>query len=116
MDKQATIKKLFEKKAKDYTYTVAFFVIFFLFSAVIRPNLITVFEINAKIRQLSEVDRIYGEQIDKIVGVQSIFEASRDDMYLLNEAISTQPEVNKVLFDVNVASDGSSLIRKNQCT
>ena len=80
MDKQSAIKKLFDKKTKDYTYTITFFVIFsFFVFAVIRPNLITVFEIN------------------------------RDNMYLLDEAISTQPEVNKVLFDVNISSDGGKL-------
>lgn len=110
MDKQLTIKKLFDKKTKDYTYTIAFFVIFsFFVFAVIRPNLLTVFEISAKIKQLSEVDKIYGSQIDKIIEVQSIFEINREDMYLLNEAISIQPEVNKVLFDVNVSSDGGRL-------
>lgn len=110
MDKQFVVKKLFNKKAKDYTYTIAFFVIFsFFIFAVIRPNLITVFEITAKIKQLGEVDKLYGMQIDKIVGVQSEFEINRDDMYLLNEAVSTLPEVNKVLFDINISSDGSSL-------
>jgi len=110
MDKQSAIKKLFDKKTKDYTYTITFFVIFsFFVFAVIRPNLITVFEINAKIKQLGEVDKIYGGQIDKIIGVQSVFEINRDNMYLLDEAISTQPEVNKVLFDVNISSDGGKL-------
>lgn len=111
MDTKTTVKKLFDNKAKDYTYTIAFFIIFsFFIFAVIRPNLITVFEINAKIKQLSGVDKIYGEQIDKIVGVQSEFESNRDDLYLLTEAIPPQPEVNKVLFDTNVSSDGSKLI------
>ena len=109
MDK-LSVKKLFNNKAKDYTYTIGFFVIFsFFIFAVIRPNLVTVFEINAKIKQLKEVDKVYGSQIDKIVTVQSVFESNREDMYLLNEAISIQPEVNRILSDINVSSDESSL-------
>lgn len=110
MDKPISAKKLFNKKTKDYTYTVAFFIIFsFFIFAVIRPNLVTVFEINSKINQLKKIDKLYAEQINKIIEVQSAFELNREKMYLLSEAISTQPEVNKVLFDVNVSSDGGKL-------
>jgi len=110
MDKPTTINKLLNKKTKDYSYTMAFFIIFsFFVFAVIRPNLITVFEITSKIDQLKKVDMLYAEQINKIIEVQSAYEQNRDNFGFLTEAISVQPEVNKVLFDVNVSSEGSKL-------
>lgn len=111
MEKKSILKQLFRGKTKDYTYTIAFFLIFsFFIFYVIRPNLLTVFEIKSKIAQLKEIDRKYADQIDKIIQVQAVFEGSRDDLDLLQEAIARQPEVNKVLSDVNVSSEGSSLL------
>ncbi|OGK16075.1 hypothetical protein A2774_01750 [Candidatus Roizmanbacteria bacterium RIFCSPHIGHO2_01_FULL_39_12c] len=111
MEKSNLIKQLSDKKTKDYTYTVAFFLLFsFFVFYVIRPNLITVFEIKTKIKKLQEIDQLYADQITKIIEVQAAFENSREDLKLLQEAISRQPEVNKVLFDVNVSTDESKLI------
>ena len=110
MEKSLIIKTLFNKKTQDYTYAIAFFLIFsFFIFYIIRPNLITVFEIKTKIEQLKAINKLYGEQIDKIVQVQSTFEANRDDFYLLKEAIAAKPEVNKLLSDVDVSSEGSKL-------
>src|SRR3989338_9467864 len=110
MEKSLIIKKLFSKKTQDYSYAIAFFLIFsFFIFYIIRPNLITVFEINTKIEQLKSINKLYGEQIDKIVEVQASFEDNRDDFFLLKEAIATKPEVNKLLSDVDVASEGSKL-------
>ena len=110
MEKSLIIKMLFSKKTQDYTYAIAFFLIFsFFIFYIIRPNLITVFEINTKIEQLKSINKLYGEQIDKIVEVQASFEDNRDDFFLLKEAIATKPEVNKLLSDVDVASEGSKL-------
>lgn len=110
MEKSLIIKKLFSKKTQDYTYAIAFFFIFsFFVFYIIRPNLITVFEINTKIEQLKTINKLYGEQIDKIVEVQSSFEENRDDFFLLKEAIASKPEVNKLLSDVDVSSEGSRL-------
>ena len=111
MDKKSVIKQLFRGKTKDYSYTVAFFLIFsFFVFYVIRPNLITVFEIKAKIKQLKEIDKKFADQIEKIIEVQAEFEGSRDDLDLLQEAISRQPEVNKVLSDLNVSSGESKMV------
>ena len=46
---------------------------FFIFY-IIRPNLITVFEINTKIEQLKSINKLYGEQIDKIAIISSMAE------------------------------------------
>lgn len=110
MEKSLIIKKLFSKKTQDYSYTIAFFFTFsFFVFFVIRPNLITVFEIITKIEQLKKINSIYGKEIDKIVEVQSDLEENRDDFILLKEAIAIKPEVNKVLYDVDVSTDESKL-------
>lgn len=110
MEKTTIIKKLFNKKNQDYTYTILFFFIFsFFIFYVIRPNLRSVFEINSKIDQLKEVNLLYKDQIDKIIDIQSTLEVIRDDLYLLPQAVAEKPEVNKVLSDINVSTEGSSI-------
>lgn len=110
MDKSQLIKKLFSKKNKDYTYAIAFFFIFsFFVFYIIRPNLTNVFEINTKIEQLKKINKLYADQIDKIVQVQSDLETNRDDLVLLKEAFAEKPEVNKVLSDVDVTTGGAVL-------
>lgn len=110
MEKSSILKNFFNKKTQDYTYAVAFFFIFsFFIFYVIRPNLISVFEIRSKIDQLNKINSLYREQIDKIIEIQSALEESRDDLVLLKEAIAEKPEVNKVLSDVNVSTEGSKI-------
>ena len=110
MEKSWIIKNLFSKKTQDYTYTIAFFFIFsFFVYFIIRPNLIKVFEITTKIEQLKNINKNYGEEIDKIVNIQSELELNRDDFGLLKEAIAAKPDVNKVLYDVLVSSDEGNL-------
>lgn len=104
------LKKLFSKKTQDYTYAIGFFFIFsFFIFYVIKPNLITVFEINAKIEQFKRINIVYGEQIDKVIEIQSALEENRDDFTLINKAIATKPEVNKVLSDLDISTEGSRL-------
>ncbi len=110
MEKSLALKRFFSKKTQDYTYAIAFFFIFsFFVFYIIRPNLITVVEINTKIDQLRKINSLYTEQIDKVVEIQSELEGSRDDFLLLKEAIAAKPEVNKVLFDINISSEGANL-------
>lgn len=110
MEKSLVLKKFFSKKTQDYTYVIAFFFIFsFFVFYIIRPNLITVVQISTKIDQLKKINTLYTEQIDKVVEIQSELEGSRDDFLLLKEAIAAKPEVNKVLFDINVSSEEANL-------
>lgn len=110
MEKTSIIKKLFSKKTRDYTYAIAFFFIFsFFIFYVIRPNLVSVFEAQTKIEQLKNVNALYEEQIDKVIEVQSVLESNRDDLTFLTQSIAVKPEVNKILSDVDVSSEGSKL-------
>lgn len=111
MEKNRLVKNLLTKKNKDYTYTILFLLIFsFFIFFIIRPNLISVFEANAKIEELKKINDSYNEEIDKIIEVQSVLETKRDDFDYLNEAIASKPQVNKILSDVDVASAETNLI------
>lgn len=110
MDKSSLLKKLFSEKTKDYTYTIAFFIIFsFFIVGIIRPNLISIFEAHDKISQLEKINKQYEDQIDKVIEIQAVMESNRDDLVYLDQAISEKPDVNKVLSDVNVTSEGANL-------
>ncbi|OGK25046.1 hypothetical protein A3A46_04190 [Candidatus Roizmanbacteria bacterium RIFCSPLOWO2_01_FULL_37_13] len=110
MEKSSIVKKLYTKKTQDYTYTIAFFLIFsFFIFYIIRPNLLTVFETNSKIQQLDKINRAYEEQINKVIETQSVFEENREDFILLDQAIGPKPEINKMLSDVVVSTEESTL-------
>lgn len=110
MEKTSIVKKLYTKKTQDYTYTIAFFLIFsFFIFYIIRPNLLTVFETNSKIQQLDKINQAYEEQINKVIETQSVFEENREDFILLDQAIGPKPEINKMLSDVVVSTEESGL-------
>lgn len=100
MDKSSLVNKLLGKK-KDYTYSIAFFLIFsFFIFFVIRPNLLTVFEAQSKIDQLKDANSKYEDQINKIINLQASFESSRENLIYLDEAIAKNPELGKILTDL----------------
>lgn len=111
MEKKQILKKLLSQKNKDYTYAIAFFLIFsFFILFIIRPNLVSVFEANNKIEELHTLDTFYNTQIDKIIELQTTLEENRDNMLLLNQAIAKKPEVNKILSDVDISSQEGGLV------
>jgi len=101
MDKAELIEKLMTKKNKDYTYIILFFLIFsfFVFFAI-RPNLISVFSANSEIKTLTETDAIYEAQINKIIDIQSLLEATRNDLFVMDQAMPYSPEINKIVEDL----------------
>jgi len=70
---------------------------------------LTVFETSSKIQQLEKINRLYEEQINKVIEIQSVFEQNREDLLLLDQAIGPKPEINKVLSDVVTSTDESAL-------
>lgn len=109
MDKTEILEKIFTKKNKDYTYIILFFLIFsfFVFFAI-RPNLLSVFSANSEIKKLRGTNQIYEDQIMKIIDIQSLLEATRKDLPLINETLPYHPQVNKII------SDLEKLLNKNK--
>lgn len=106
MDTSSLVKKIVNKRTRDYGYLIAFFFLFsFFVFFVIRPNVLSVFSANVKIDELTKIDRLYGDQIVKVIDLQTSFENHRNDFYLLSDAISQKPQVNKILSDINNLTD-----------
>lgn len=111
MDKNTLIKQLTSQKAKDYTYAIIFFLTFSFFAFfVIRPNLVNVFSLQEELGKLHILDTGYENVIKKIINIQTFLEANRSDLYLLDQAISSTPQVNKLIQDVEAAASSSGLI------
>lgn len=100
MDKNKILSYLHSKKSKDYSYTIAFFLVFtFFLFALIRPNIIEIFSSYEKIQQMRDVNSFYEKEIVKSLNLQNEMELIGSEVYLLNEAIPTDPQVNKLLDD-----------------
>jgi Tfp pilus assembly protein PilO len=106
-------KKIFSKKMGDYTFAILFFVIFSLFILfAIKPSLTTATSLKREEYDLKKVDELYENQILNIANVQSLMEENREKLPLLTMAISNHPQVNKMIDDIQQASNKSAFIIK----
>lgn len=99
-------KDVFYKKVVDYTFIVLFLLIFsiFIFFAI-RPSLKTAFSLKKEEKDLIEIDSIYEKKILSVSLIQSEIEKNRDDLYLIDTALSKNPNVNKIIDDIKMAAD-----------
>jgi len=110
LDKNEIIKKLFTKKNKDYSYAIAFFLVFsFFLLFVIRPNILSVFQANLKIENLKKTNAIYEYQIQNVINAQTVLVDVRDDLQLLDEAATNKPQVNQMIGDITKTIEKNNL-------
>lgn len=110
-DKKAIIGKIFSKKGQDYSYAIAFFLIFsFFVFFVIRPNILSVFEANLKIQNLKKTNTLYEYQIQNIINAQTVLVDARDDLSLLDEALTNKPQVNQLIADITKTIEKNNLV------
>lgn len=111
MDKDYLKKKLTSSKVKDYSYSIIFFLTFsFFVFFVIRPNLVNVFSLQEELGKLHLLDIGYENVIKKIINIQTFLETNRSDLYLLDQAISSTPQINKIVQDIEKAASSSGII------
>ena len=111
MDRESLKKQLTSGKIKDYSYAVIFFLTFSFFTFfVIRPNLVNVFSLQEELGRLHILDAGYENVIRKIITIQTFLEANRSDLYLLDQAISSTPQINKIVGDIERAASSSGII------
>lgn len=110
MDKSKLLKKLFSEKTRDYTYFSLFFIIFSVFVIfAIKPSLTTAFSLKKEAEDLAKVNSYYDKVVMGVVNIQSLLENSRDQIFVMEQAISTRPRVNKVAGDLQSAADENNL-------
>lgn len=111
MDLNITLKSIFEKKRGEYIYIVLFLLIFSVFIVfAINPSLTTAYSLKKEEIDLIKIDKVYEEKINSISLIQSQMEENRDNLPLLKQSISEQPEVNKIVEDIKKIADKNSLI------
>jgi len=95
------ISSISDGRNKDYTYTVLFFVVFsiFIFFAI-RPSLSTAINLSKQEIELTATDKKYELLIGQIVQIQSALESVRDKLYLIDEALPSQPFINIIMSDI----------------
>lgn len=103
-------KSIFEKKGGEYVYIVFFLIIFSVFIIfAIKPSLNTAYSLKKEEVDLTKVDQVYEEEINNITLIQTQIEENRDNLPLLKQSISEQPEVNKIVEDIKKIADKNSL-------
>jgi len=110
MNKSVIKRKLFVKKAADYSYTILFFISFAFFTFfVIRPNILTILSLQEEAGKLNILDVEYENVIKKIVDIQSFLQENGQDLYLLDEALPTLPQINKLVIDTQNSASNSGM-------
>lgn len=111
MDLSTISKSIFEKKGAEYIYIIFFLIIFSVFIIfAIKPSLTTAYSLKKEEVDLIKVDQVYEKKINSITLIQTQIEENRDNLPLLNQSISEQPEVNKIIEDIKKLADKNSLI------
>lgn len=107
------IKNIFNKKIEDYTYIVLFLIIFsiFIFFAI-SPSLKTAFSLKKEKNDLEQIDRIYEKKIMSIYNMQEGLEKNREKLYLIDHAVSINPQVNKMIDDIKKSADENNFFIK----
>ncbi|PIV08647.1 hypothetical protein COS52_01610 [Candidatus Roizmanbacteria bacterium CG03_land_8_20_14_0_80_39_12] len=110
MIKSIIKRKLLVEKVTDYSYTILFFISFAFFTFfVIRPNILTILSLQEELGRLHILDIGYENVIKKIVDIQSFLEENRSDLYLLDEALPTLPQINKLVDDSQFSASNSGM-------
>jgi Tfp pilus assembly protein PilO len=99
---------LYLKKFEQYFYFSLFFLVATFFMIfVIRPNLRQLFFANQKLDQLKKIDEKYNRLLERIIKFQNDLESHRDDLLLIDQAITDSPQINKAINQIE------ALISKN---
>jgi len=99
---------LYLKKFEKYFYFSLFFLVATFFMIfVIRPNLRQLFFANQKLDQLKKIDEKYNRLLERIIKFQNDLESHRDDLLLIDQAITDSPQINKAITQIE------ALIGKN---
>jgi Tfp pilus assembly protein PilO len=110
MDHTSLKDKLLNKKTSDYTFIIAFFLLFSFFVIfAIKPNLETAFRLRKELSELKSLDTNYNDAIAQIVNIQTILTEHRDDIVLLNQALPETPQLSKVISDIKTNADATGV-------
>lgn len=111
MNREELLAKILNKRVKDYSFPIVFFIIFsiFIFFAI-RPNLVTAFSLQRELEELRIQDEQYEQVILNIVNYQTVIEKTRDDIPLLKEAIPESPEIFAMVNDIKNGASESGII------
>lgn len=111
MNKEDLISKVLNKKVRDYTFPVIFFLIFsiFVFFAI-RPNLVTAFSLQRQLEELRLQDEQYETVILNIVNYQSLIEQTRNDFIVLEQAVPNSPQIYTMVDEIRNAATQSGMI------
>jgi len=71
--------------------------------------LTTAYSLKKEEIDLIKADQVYEEKINNITLIQTQIEENRDNLPLLNQSVSEQPEVNKIIEDIKKITDKNSL-------
>src|SRR3989338_6635584 len=111
MDLSNISKSIFVKKTGSYISIIFFLLIFSIFIIfAIRPSLTTAFSLKKEEADLKKVDKVYEDNINNIVLIQTQMEENRNDLPLFSQSISEYPEVNKIIEDIKKIADKNSFI------
>lgn len=104
------MEMLKKSNVRDYSYAIMFFLVstFFAFF-VIRPVLSIAISIQRQAKDLKQINEVYEKNITKALELQSKLEELRPRKHVLDEALPSQPRVDAVIADIQVAAQQTNV-------
>jgi len=101
----------FRKEKADYTNLIFFFAAFIVFIVfIIRPSLNEAFARAKRLSDLQTLEGQYEQSIAQIINYQTQMQDVNSNLFLLDEAMPRQPNINKLLADIRSAAASNNII------
>lgn len=99
------LERFKERKVQDFSYAILFLLVssFFAFY-VIRPVLAIAVSLNKEGKDLERINKVYEDNIAKVLQLQADLELVRPKSHLLNEALPDSPKLDALVLDVRKAA------------
>ncbi len=101
IQKTKLVDHLKQRKVQDFSYAILFLLISSFFAYfVIRPVLSIAVALRREGQDLERINKVYEENIAKVLQLQADLESVRPKVHLLQEALPESPKVDALITDI----------------
>ncbi|MBP9816220.1 type 4a pilus biogenesis protein PilO [Candidatus Woesebacteria bacterium] len=100
-----------KREVQDFSYLILFLVVssFFAFF-VIKPVLSIAVALNKEGEDLERINKVYEENISKVLQLQADLELVRPKTYLLNDALPNNPKLDVLISDIRKVAQAENIV------
>lgn len=114
VSKKSLVDHLQQRKVQDFSYAILFLLISSFFAYfVIRPVLSIAVALRREGQDLERINKVYEENIAKVLQLQADLELVRPKSHLLEEALPGSPKVDALVADIRKVAAAENIVLDN---